>query len=144
MSEILILNEDELMHYGVLGMKWGIRRYQPYSVKPRLSGKTGKEIGEASKTHTTANRITRSAGVRRTDVLKEARTKDINKLTNEELSEYNKRLRLEREFTDLTKGELYNGRKYVRKTATTVVTSVVTGIMIEAGRQYVKKKIMKG
>ena len=28
-------------------MKWGIRRYQPYSVKPRGSGKGGKEIGEA-------------------------------------------------------------------------------------------------
>ena len=40
---------DYLAHYGVVGMKWGIRRYEPYSSKPRGSGKGGKEIGEAKK-----------------------------------------------------------------------------------------------
>lgn len=37
--------EEEITHYGVLGMKWGVRRYQPYS----YTGGSGKEVGEAKK-----------------------------------------------------------------------------------------------
>ena len=37
----------ELYHHGVLGQKWGIRRFQPY-----LHGQRGKEVGKAAKVDT--------------------------------------------------------------------------------------------
>lgn len=57
----VIVDEEFLAHYGVLGMHWGVRRFQPYSLIPRKSGKGGKETGEAKKASKSSNNSSSSS-----------------------------------------------------------------------------------
>lgn len=76
---------SELQHHGILGMKWGVRRFQPY---PKgHSG--GKEVGEAARKKNGAPISKKESGVRG--------------LSDDDLRAVIGRLELEKRYMDLMK-----------------------------------------
>jgi len=114
---------NELYHYGIIGMKWGVRR-------------TPEELGHRkSSTDEVMNTIRRSSGNRETKALKEARRKDINAMSNQELREANERLNLEQNYTNLTKGKLSKAKDWVAKT---IISGIVVGSVATVTKEVVK------
>ena len=76
LSDIINVDpENDIEHHGVLGMKWGIRRYQPYSLIPRKSGKGGKETGTAKKKGKSAGKpvVPKRAASKKVSTVKKSR-----------------------------------------------------------------------
>lgn len=84
--------EDFIQHHGIKGMKWGVRRYQPY---PKGEGKKGKFLGKRQ------NGIVSSKG-RELSKLKKARVSEMNKKTTKEIRRDTERLRNENELKRLS------------------------------------------
>lgn len=100
-----------LMHYGVKGMKWGIRHDKPTS--GRRAEKRKAKQRRAEKRKTNISKMRNYTGSNKSDALKSARRKDINKMSNADLQKTVNRLNLERQYRDLTKVNLTPGKRYV-------------------------------
>lgn len=125
LSEIAMY-DNELYHHGILGMKWGIRRYQPYSTKPRVSGGGGKEIGEAASKRKTNREIRRD---------RKQAAKNRRNLSDKELKDRVRRLENEKKLKDLTEDDLSPGRKHVKRILVSAGTSVVTMAAVSLGKK---------
>lgn len=114
---------SELYHHGIPGMKWGVRR-------------TPEQLGhKQQKREERKNRFVRSSGSRKSTTLQNARKADINKLSNKELKDYNERLNLERNFADLTKGNVSAAKNWIGKT---VISGIVVGSIATVTKQVVQ------
>ena len=79
-----LTHDNALEHYGIRGMRWGIRRRNP-------SGKEHKDSSSISS----------------------LRGKKVNQLSNDELKRLNQRLQLEQTYKNLSAKDISSGKKFV-------------------------------
>lgn len=85
---------DYLAHYGVLGMKWGVRKDRSSSGKKRNKSKVRTRIEKEIKT-------------------RKARDKRVKSMSDVELRREINRLNMEKQYKELTQTDLEKGVSYV-------------------------------
>lgn len=142
------MRSDELCHWGIKGMKWGVRRYQNKDGTLTPAGKkryAGDDRGEGSK-----NQIQNSSPVK-------TRRRSITDLSDEELRTIVNRKQSERQLRDLLDAEerYYNPpapqntqqqgqsmvSKVLRNAGEQALTTMTKGAMLYAGSTFVKKTL---
>ena len=108
---------DYLMHYGVIGMKWGRRKFQSSVRKSKKQKRADSYSSDYQET-------------------RKMRRKSSKKLSNDELKKLNNRMRLEQEYNRLSTSQVNRGLEVAKKTVS--IAGTIGGLYAISQSDYVK------
>jgi hypothetical protein len=129
------LGDVVLVHHGVKGMKWGVRKVRTIASEntPRARRAAGEARVADRQTHASSDHKEVAAK------LEKAKAHGTSALSNEDLRKVNDRLNLEQNFSRLTTPQKSAGRKYAENLIKTDGQQAVKN----AAKKHIAKQIAK-
>lgn len=118
------MSELYLAHHGILGQKWGIRRFQKEDGSLTSAGKRRYDVSTdqltKSRNLTNAGKEAVAAGreiIKTADTIRSRKSSkdqvDLSSMTDKELQQKINRMNLERQYKNLTAPEVSRGRQFL-------------------------------
>lgn len=137
------MNNHVLAHHGVLGMHWGVRRYQNKDGSLTSAGKKRAQKLDSDYQKLTGKHLKKSDSVeKKTSGKSESKpkTKNISEMTDHEIQAKINRITLENNLKSLTPKQVSSVQKFTNKVMNEVITPAATDI----GRQLAKSIFADG